>query len=41
MRITPAHTGILSNMLNAKAVPNTALTKERVTHAKSSTEINK
>jgi hypothetical protein len=24
VRITPTHTGILNNMLNAKAVPNTA-----------------
>jgi hypothetical protein len=25
VRITPAHTGILNNMLNAKAVPNTVV----------------
>ena len=31
VRITPAHTGILSSILNAKAVPNTALAKQYVT----------
>jgi hypothetical protein len=34
VRITPTHTGILNNMLNAKAVPNTALKNSMLSKCK-------